>query len=64
MTDFTDNLPLGGEVFVKGDDRVHIYHGFEGDNTRRCAITLKGDPHIAWFQRSSITPVGSKGAGG
>lgn len=55
--EFHDNLPLGGEVRIKGDERIHTYRGFEGDNTRRCAVGFKGDPHIAWFQRSSITPV-------
>lgn len=60
MTDFRDNLPLFGEVLVKGDDRVQIYLGFEGDNTRRCALAFPGEPHIGWFDRSYIVPAPAK----
>lgn len=60
-TDFEDNLPLGGEVRVKGETRVHIYLGFEAGNTRRCAVGLKGQPEIAWFDRAVLIPARSDG---
>lgn len=57
MTKFKDNLPLDGEVYVKGDVRVYVYRGYEGSNTRRCALEVKGSGHCQWFDRTVITPV-------
>lgn len=54
---FKDNLPLDGEVYIKGDVRVYIYRGYEAGNTRRCALNVKGETHCMWIDRTVITPV-------
>jgi hypothetical protein len=60
METFEDNLPLNGKVRFKGDGHVYVYRGFEGDNTRRCACVVEGEPWIIWLDRTALTPVAAE----
>lgn len=57
MTTFVDLLPLYGEVKVPGTDEIFVYVGFEGNNTRRCALNPKGFANVVWYDRTVIKPV-------
>jgi len=59
MDEFKENLPLDGEVYVKGDVRVYIYRGYIAGNPQRCALNVKGETNTQWFNRSVISPVKS-----
>lgn len=60
MPKFKDNLPLGRQVEIHWKDGLtglkYTYRGYEGANTRRCAVGVKGDPRIIWVDRTIITP--------
>lgn len=57
MSEFVDNLPLDGEVYVKDDVRVYIYEGYHTEDTNKCLVRVKGKGPSKWIDRSLLTPL-------
>jgi hypothetical protein len=57
MTEFVDNLPLDGEVYVEGDVRVYIYRGYHCQDVNQCVVGVKGKAANKWVERSKLTPL-------
>lgn len=53
---FKDNLPLDGEVHIKDDVRIYLYHGYHTQDVNKCAVSVKGENSSKWVDRSLITP--------